>query len=50
LRTIVENMPKVAATLATQKLGHPVPESNFVVEEKRWFPQPAHTYMPLFLL
>jgi hypothetical protein len=33
----------------SQKLGQPVPESNFVSELKREFPQAAQTYIPVFL-
>jgi hypothetical protein len=33
----------------SQKLGQPVPESNFVSELNREFPQAAHTYIPVFL-
>jgi hypothetical protein len=29
-----------------QKLGQPVPDSNFVFEEKRWLPQQTQTYRP----
>ena len=32
------------------KLGHPVPESNFVSEENSSAPHPAQTYMPFSLL
>ncbi len=32
-----------------QKLGQPVPESNFVSEENNSFPQPAQVYVPFFL-
>src|SRR6266542_4489881 len=31
---------------AAQKLGHPVPLSNFVSDEKTGRPQPAHRYTP----
>jgi len=31
------------------KLGQPVPDSNFVSEEKRWLPQQTQTYRPSFL-
>src|SRR3989344_9295761 len=30
-----------------QKLGHPVPESNFVSEENSFAPHPAQAYLPL---
>src|SRR5690606_3443245 len=30
----------------SQKLGQPVPDSNFVFEEKRWLPQQTQTYRP----
>jgi hypothetical protein len=33
----------------SQKLGQPVPESNFVFELKSLFPHAAHIYVPLFL-
>src|SRR6267143_504855 len=33
-----------------QKLGHPVPESNFVSDENRGAPHPAQTYIPFSLL
>ena len=36
--------------MALEKLGQPVPESNFVPEENNSAPQPAQTYIPLFLL
>ena len=35
--------------IGAQKLGQPVPESNFVSEENNSFPQPAQVYVPFFL-
>ena len=35
-----------SATFGSVKLGQPVPESNFVSEEKSSAPQPAQRYMP----
>ena len=29
-----------------EKLGHPLPESNFAAEENNRFPHPAQTYVP----
>ena len=40
---------KLSFDIGAQKLGQPVPESNFVSEENNSFPQPAHTYVPSFL-
>jgi len=34
--------------IGAQKLGQPVPESNFVSEENSSLPQPAQTYTPSF--
>src|SRR3989344_908670 len=36
--------------IASEKLGHPVPESNFASLLNNSLPQPAHTYFPVFLL
>jgi hypothetical protein len=33
-------------SIGSQKLGQPVPESNFVSAEKSSAPQPAHRYTP----
>ena len=37
-------------SMGAQKLGHPVPDSNLVSEEKRGRPPTADTYKPAFLL
>ena len=34
----------------SKKHGQPVPESNFVSDENKFCPQPAHLYSPSFLL
>lgn len=57
-KTSVLRIPKLVSVFISRlfleigavKLGQPVPESNFVSEENSLFPQPAHTYIPFFLL
>src|SRR5690242_14872198 len=53
-RTSTRSMPYVRSTTslifdlsaASQKLGQPVPESNFVPDLKRSVPQQTHLYIP----
>ena len=37
----------LSSLIGSKKLGHPVPESNFVSEEKSSVPQHEHLYNPL---
>src|SRR6185295_13565429 len=44
LRSVL--VPTAAPSMGSQKLGHPVPESNLVPDAKSGAPHPAHVYVP----